>query len=274
MKLTEKESVQLKTVQLEMFRVIVDICEKLNLRYYLLVGTLIGAVRHKGYIPWDDDIDIGMMREDYEVFLKKAPELLPEHLFLQTVWTDKEYLMCFAKIRNSETTYIEKTVAHRKINHGVFVDIFPLDYYPEEPSEQKKFDFKMKVYEARICAEFALENRSRKTKIIEAILKCIYPSVRRVIEKKEELIQSVQNSKLVANHGGFKEETAPAEWYGEGVTVTFEGLQATAPTEYHKLLTQIYGDYMTPPPEEEREGHHYTVAIDFEKPYTEYMDIK
>ena len=110
MKVSDKESNQLKAIELDIFKTIICICEKLNLRYYVIGGTLIGAIRHKGFIPWDDDIDIGMTRKDYNVFLKEAPKLLPEHLFLQTIWSDSEYLNCFAKVRNSNTTFIEKPV--------------------------------------------------------------------------------------------------------------------------------------------------------------------
>ena len=126
---TNEESFKLKAKELEIFKVIIDICDRLNLRYYVIGGTLIGAIRHKGFIPWDDDIDIGMMRKDYDIFLREAPKYLPEQYFLQTVWSDPEYLNCFAKVRDSNTTFVEIPVAKRKINHGVFVDVFPLDYY-------------------------------------------------------------------------------------------------------------------------------------------------
>ena len=97
---------QLQVAVLDIFKEFLCVCEKLNLKYYLLGGTLLGAVRHKGFIPWDDDIDVGMLREDYEVFLAHAQELLPDHLFLQTYKTDPGYHHVFAKIRNSNTTFL------------------------------------------------------------------------------------------------------------------------------------------------------------------------
>ena len=132
MTLTPEQVSALKQVELDIFVEIINVCDKLKLRYYVVGGTLLGAVRHKGFIPWDDDIDLGMLREDFNIFLEKAPALLPDHMFLQTIWTDSGYLAPYAKVRNNNTTFIESTVAHQNMNHGVFVDIFPLDYYPED----------------------------------------------------------------------------------------------------------------------------------------------
>lgn len=271
MKLTSQQLKDLKRVELDILVVILDICEKLHLRHYLLGGTLLGAVRHQGFIPWDDDIDIGMTREDYNVFLAEAPALLPEHLFLQTIWTDPGYVSCFAKVRNSNTTFVESPVAHRQMNHGVFVDIFPLDYYPEGHRAQQQLIRKKRFYEHRIVSEYHLPYLRFKHKLYYNALRILAPSLKKVLRKQEKLFCSVPKSGKLANYGGYVEETAPIEWYGDGVTVVFEGMPLTAPTEYDKLLTQIYGDYMTPPPEDKREGHHYVDVIDLDKPYTEYM---
>lgn len=136
---------QLKVVELEMLKEFISVCKKLNLRYYALGGTLLGAVRHKGFIPWDDDIDIGMPRADYEIFIRKAQTLFPDHLFIQSIHSENDYLMCFAKLRNSHTTFIESSLRDFKINHGIYIDIFPLDFYPEKLSEHKRFWIKKKT---------------------------------------------------------------------------------------------------------------------------------
>ena len=121
---------KLKGIELQLLDAFVSACEQLNIDYYILAGTLIGAVRHKGFIPWDDDIDIGMFRKDYDIFLEEGQKLLPKDVFLQTFITDKEYPTYFAKLRKSNTTFIEKSVSKLKMNHGVYLDIFPLDYFP------------------------------------------------------------------------------------------------------------------------------------------------
>lgn len=274
MEYTRAELEALHAVETEILISYIDICKKLNLRYYLIGGTLIGAIRHQGFIPWDDDIDIGMPREDYEIFLKEAQALLPEHLFVQTIWTDREYLQCFAKIRNSNTTFLETTAAKHNINHGAFIDIFPLDYYPDDPKAQRRIDKKRSVYTARVSARYARPTRrSPQAFLLTIALRLIYPSYRYVLKKRDKLFKSIPKSRLLANYGGFdgQREIVPASWYGQGVPVTFEGLQVIAPTQYHEILTHIYGDYMQLPPEEDRVGHHYTDVLDLKTPYTAYI---
>ena len=124
--------------ELELLRLFVRLCEQLQLRYYLVCGTALGSVKYEGFIPWDDDVDVAMPREDYEVFLEKAPSLLPEGIFLQNYRTDPAFPQIFSKLRNSNTTYIEKSAAALPINHGIFMDIFPLDGYPELPKERRR----------------------------------------------------------------------------------------------------------------------------------------
>ena len=121
---------KVQNAELDILKEFIEICRKINVRYYVIDGTLLGAVRHQGFIPWDDDIDIGMFREDYEKFVALAPQVLPECLFLQTYRTDEEYYRNSGKIRNSNTTMIETVVKDLRMNHGVFIDIFPLDNYP------------------------------------------------------------------------------------------------------------------------------------------------
>lgn len=144
MNLTDEEMLRLKACEVSMLKEFIEICEKLGLRYYALYGTLLGAVRHQGFIPWDDDIDVGMMREDYEVFVREGQKYLSEHLFLQTYESDPEYISGYAKIRDNNTTFIETSVKSRKMNHGIFIDIFPLDSFSDK-----------NLYWFRVCvAEF------------------------------------------------------------------------------------------------------------------------
>ena len=100
-----------------------------------------------------------------------------------------------------------------------------------------------------------------------------YPSTKKVIQKREELYQSVPQSGILANHGGAwgQKEIVPAQWYGEGAVLQFEGMEVIAPIQYHDWLTQVYGDYMQLPPIEKRVGHHYADVIDLDKSYTEYI---
>jgi len=114
----------------------------MNLTYYISYGTLLGAIRHKGFIPWDDDIDVCMPRGDYDRFIKEGSEYLPENYFIQTMESDPKYALNFAKLRDSNTALFEKHVLDVDINHGVFIDIFPVDGYIK--GQNKVLDLRVK----------------------------------------------------------------------------------------------------------------------------------
>lgn len=260
-----------------MLKAFVGACKKLNLRYYLLGGTLLGAVRHKGFIPWDDDIDVGMPREDYERFIKEGHTVLPTHLFIQDVSTDPEWCFNFVKIRNSNTTFVECSTKNMYINHGVFLDVFPLDYYPMGKMKERLFNFKKDLMWCRICDRLYLpDSKTASVKMLIFLSKIVYPSLKRTVRKRDRLLCSVKSSDKLANFSGAwgKKEVVPKEWYGDGVMLEFEGVSVRAPLEYGKWLTRVYGDYMTLPPEDKRCGHHYTEKVDFEKTYKEYLKEK
>lgn len=269
MELNHQQLKELKTVELELLRTFMDVCRRLGLRYYVLGGTMLGAVRHGGFIPWDDDIDVGMLRQDYEILLSKGQALLPEGLFLQSFVTDPEYPANFAKLRNSRTTFVEAGLKNRKINHGVYIDIFPLDFYPDKG--QRCFSIRKDLLSLRISTTFAVGGMKTSTKLVRLASRLLYPTVKGALQKRERLFKSVTQGAKIANHCGAwdKKEIVPAHWYGEGVTMAFEDLQVTVPTHYHNWLTQVYGDYMQLPPEDKRVPHHYVEAFDLTKAYTE-----
>ena len=129
----------------ELLQLVINVCEKRNIKYFLVCGSALGAVKYHGFIPWDDDIDIGMPRLDYNRFLEIAPNELPNWCFLQNFRTEKMFPQIYSKLRNSHTTFIEKGLAHVSINHGIYIDIFPIDGHPKSQLSQKIFEFKMKV---------------------------------------------------------------------------------------------------------------------------------
>lgn len=274
MEVTPKQMEELKNIELDIFRSFIEACEKLNLKYYVIGGTLLGAVRHKGFIPWDDDIDVGMPRKDYEKFIANGQKHLPEGLFVQTFDTDPEYPANFAKIRNSGTTFVEYSIKDRNINHGVYIDIFPLDFYPEKG--ERLFGIKKLLLTLRITDAFTPSNMKLKTKAVRCLTRVLFPNVIGAVKKRERLFKSVTEGKYIANHCGAwgKKEIVPADWYGEGTSLMFEGIEVSAPLHYHNWLTQVYGDYMQLPPEEKRVPHHFVDVIDLEKPYNYYTERK
>lgn len=264
---------RLKDCQLSMLRAFIAICEKHNLTYFLIGGTALGAVRHNGFIPWDDDIDVALPREDYEKFLAVAQADLPEGLFLQTSKTDPEYMTCFSKIRDSRTTFWESSAKHLDINHGIFIDIFVLDGCEDYDLYEKKARF-LKI---RTLSRYKFK-RSFKEKIGCILAALRYPSAKSARDRLMALWKEIPyaTSEYVVSYGGAygKKEVLPKEIFGEGSEGTFEGLTVRLPAKIDEYLTRIYGDYMQLPPEEKRIAHHFCEVIDPNTPYTEYTKKK
>ena len=259
---------KLKKVELDILRQFIEVCEKLNLKWFMLYGSCLGTVRHHGFIPWDDDIDVGLMRDDYEVFLEKAPSLLPENYFLQTAKTDQDYSMNYAKIRRSDTTFIEKTVKDFNINHGIYVDIFPITEY--RPSII--FDMKAKFYSICVSKAYNFEDRGCFAKrAAKGVLRVFIKDYRVARDKKEQLFRKAEKkgSGAVSTFCG-NGEIMPRDLFDTVEKMSFEGIEVNVPGKWDEYLTLLYGDYMTPPPEKERTTHHYTEIIDPEKSYKEY----
>ena len=122
---TEEELEKIQALEIDALKIIVEICEQLEVEYFLIGGTTLGAIRHGGFIPWDDDIDIGMTRKNYIRFLEEAPKYLPKGYFLQTPYNEKNNPYYYSKLRIDGTLFVEYCNHKVKMNHGVYVDIFP-----------------------------------------------------------------------------------------------------------------------------------------------------
>ena len=273
---------QLKEKEIELLKCFIEVCQKYGLTYFLAEGSCLGAVRHKGFIPWDDDIDVAMPRPDYDKFLKVAQNELPEHIFVQTKETDKEYPLSFAKLRNSNTTFVERSMKNLDINHGIYIDIFPLDGYPKNIIKKYIFIFKKYLYSFRISYLFNLSKAKRKItikylikKLMKGLSKVLYKDINTAVQKREKLYKKYryENSELIANNASpwEQKEVMPKEYYGKGTEGIFEGISVNLPENYHAYLSSVYGDYMELPPVEKREGHHYFTEIDINKSYREYV---
>lgn len=269
---------KLKKKELEILKSFIDVCKKMNLTYFIAYGTAIGAVRHKGFIPWDDDIDVCMPRSDYEIFIKNAKNFLDEKYFIQTIQTDPLYALNFAKLRDSSTTLVEKHVIDIDINHGVFIDIFPLDGYKKGEN---------KILDLRITSNpiFAQEDKNKITNTINSFnQKLVYKIAETIPNKlKTDLsklalpknVLSYENAEYVACLvDSFYIIPIKKEIFGKGTTLKFEGLDVNLPENYDAYLKSIYGDYMKLPPKEQRKNHHNFHICDCEKSFRFYEDIK
>ena len=162
---------ELQKTELDLFCCFAEACEKLNLNYFLVCGSALGAARHQGVIPWDDDFDVGMYREDYNKFMELAPAILPEGIFLQNYKTDPAFPYVFAKLRNSNTTFVQTLMSDLNINHGVYIDIFPLDGYPEDAREQKKLATQKARYVRRLNCAFSTKPKTLRGKLVRAFFR-------------------------------------------------------------------------------------------------------
>lgn len=268
---------ELQTVEFDMLKQIAAVCEKLGVRFYLLCGSALGAVKYGGFIPWDDDIDIGMLRSDYELFISKAQELLPKHLFLQTFRTDKGYSNIFAKLRNSNTTMIESSASGLRINHGAYIDIFPLDGYPKEKRKQNGFERCKRLFLKLLSCNYSVKRQgfSRVSNRLMRMLG-IHHASRIILTKYESMLLKypTESSEIICNHGNWQGrlEYFPSTLYGEGKAVDFEGRSFLVPFDIDTYLSTKYGDWREEPEEEKRKSHHIYDVIDTTLPYTSYTN--
>lgn len=268
---------ELQKVELDLLKNFISVCKQLNLRWYLVCGTALGAVKYGGFIPWDDDVDVALPRKDYEVFLEKAQSMLPAGIFLQNYKTDSLFPQLYSKLRNSNTAYIEKSVAHLDMNHGIYIDVFPLDGYPSDKKEAELLEKKIRLCRLKLSCAYNL-NFSIKEKLFYSFERMLgyHKRTDRTAEKFGRIISaySTDESDIWCNHGNWqgKLEYAPREQYGEGADAFFEGIKVRVPEKYDEYLTQKYGDWRADLPDDKKVGHHYYSVCDTEKSYTLYID--
>lgn len=260
----------------ELLEMFVGICEKWEIPYYLVCGSALGAVKYQGFIPWDDDIDVGLLRKDYKRFLKVAPGELPEWCFLQNYHTEPNFPHTFTKMRNSNTAFIETCNIGLGIHQGINIDIFPLDGRPEGKQKWRMFQFRQKMYNwMRFCIFRNDPNLKIRTRNALFRLMGFHHRIPLVQEKIERMYctYTPEQSEVWCNYGNWQGELeyAPKWHYGEGTWATFEGLRVRIPENYDAYLTQKYGDWRKDPPLEKQQTHHSTTIIDTEKSYKCYL---
>lgn len=266
---------QIQEKVFHLLQVYVEVCDELKLPYFLVCGSALGAVKYGGFIPWDDDIDVGMFREDYEVFCQKAPLLLPQELFLQNYCTDPAFPAIYSKLRDSTTTCVETSVASLPMNHGLCIDIFPLDGYPKERKQQRRLERKKTLF-VRLLSVSCLRPERWKDMLVKPLRAVgIGRHSASIADAYTKCISewSVKNSEIVANHGNWqgKLEYHNKAVYGDGAHAVFEGLPVRIPECFDKYLAQKYGDYRKDPPIEKQKSHHQYLYLDPCNPYTDYL---
>ncbi len=264
----------LHQVDLNIIKNVVAVCDRNNLKYYMLGGTMLGAVRHKGFIPWDDDTDFGMPRKDYEKFLKIAPIELPSHLKVVNYRNTPEYMYYITRVLDTRTKVIEERIGNDTRYTNASIDIFPVDGTPNNGISRRIYFLRVLTHRAlmSLCYKDSID-RKRPRSLPERMF--LWIMERLPIEKittpyKEKCKidkllrkQKVEGSKYIGNiMGAYRtREIVPAEFYGQGKMYPFEDMELRGMDMYDEYLTYTYGDYMQLPSEDKRKTHFKIVSI-------------
>lgn len=276
LEMTDEEIMRqdIRKVQLNILTKLDEVCHKHGLHYYLAFGTCLGALRHKGFIPWDDDIDVLMPYADTKKLIELQNEFGDKY-FVQNRKTDPGYPSIAMRLMDCDTTYIEKEIVDLKIKKGICVDIYP--YYECSPNKIIRTIDILRSHLLKVL----VNNRPplNHGKILRWASKAIlffYSEKRRLnkIEKLEYRLSSVKGNEILDYFGQditlFTAISYPKEWFAEPRKLSFEGILFDGATEPEKYMTKRYGDYMKLPPKEDQIFHHTYIKIDPYKSYIEY----
>ena len=250
------------------------VCKKLNITYYLFAGTLLGAVRHQGFIPWDDDLDVLMPREDYRRLLREGPGVLDtERFFLQGEFSE-HFPMFFSKLRLNGTTCLEKYVPKDPlIHHCVYMDIFPCDNaYGSKAGRLLQFAASKVVIAKGLYAE-GYDTDSTLKKVFMTLCRCLpMKPFHRIVTGPKETKKQVHCYLGGARRMG--KSTFPASAFAKTVALPFAQGTYSAPEGYARVLEILYRDYMTIPPEADRKCKEHTILVDLTRSYEHYKTYR
>ena len=275
---------ELQEELLKLLKEFIRVCDKHHLRYFMVGGSCLGAARHEGFIPWDDDIDVGMPREDYDKFVKLQSEYEGTPYFIQTWQTDPHYTYNYGKLRDSSTTFIETYFWKHRINHGVWIDIFPIDGISlTDNKPYKKYAHKIKYVWMQSFLSYIpqlIRSVRKETWLTDILLNIaaglFYPFDIAHYRRKhvEKFLRKVPYDKavLVANMGGInaKKEAMPKTLFEEFTKLKFEDIEVNVPKDYDKYLTLLYNDWRKWPPKEKQVGHHYVKGYSLTQDFRSY----
>lgn len=259
---------RLQLVQLEILSTFDSLCRKLGLRYSLAYGTLLGAVRHKGFIPWDDDIDVCMLRHDYDLLIEHAAELLPSNYFLQSVYSDPKYPLDFAKLLLTDESLSVTETKKLEITHGIFMDIFPIDAC----SNSRLVDWfdRLDISIARVLCFSTIDEQFESSFIREQVKRVASKVTKRWgtqafvehidnIRRKRNSIHNTQSYYYYSGDSPLKYDwdcRLPISLMNDLIELEFEGRLFPCIKQYDDFLTCVYGDYMKLPPMDLRKPSH------------------
>lgn len=255
---------QIREVQTEVLKEVIFFCNSNNLEYFITGGTLLGAVRHAGYIPWDDDIDLIMPRKDYDIFIKTFNISRTDRFKVLSIAYDKLFPYTYAKAVDSNTVLEEDNGFNYPIN--VYVDIFPLDNLTDDIKCALRTYYTILFYLKLLNVKKA--NLSDKKTFLKTLIirimktllsKIEYYEITNRIDKKSKKYADEKTGKYVGVMSLLayrKSEIVEADIFSKSLYLTFEGIPVKAPIGYDKYLNSLYGNYMKLPPIEKQVTHH------------------
>lgn len=264
-----------QNVLIELWTVFDDICKRHDIPYQLFAGTALGAVRHQSIIPWDDDLDVVMLRSDYQHFMKIASEELHSGQYYLQVEFSSHWPMFFSKLRKNNTTCLERYHPRDpEMHQGIYIDIFPCDNLSDHSLIRKLQFLSSKIVIAK--------SLSRRGYLTDSLLKKLFMALCRLLPTAPfqylTILPGKKNSQWVHTFlGGAKDYSKniyPRQWFSETVLLPFCHSTAPVTAYYNVLLTQLYGDYMTPLPLDQRDYKTHAELVDTEKSYEAYLDMQ
>ena len=253
---------EIQQMELGIMEYIHEVCQKIGVKYFLAYGSLIGAVRHKGFIPWDDDMDICMLREDYEKLQDYLIANPDERYEVMSYKNNLNYVYPFMKVQDNHTYLLEEDVRIDS-NMGIYVDIFPVDGYEDDADFKNKMT---KLIKKRQLSCYTFKGITNTKSLLNSLIRYVsvvifyFTNTNKYVEQIDELAKS----RAVADYEQvdyliYKDMNKPVwkrEWLEQVIVGTFEGEEFMIPKHYHEILTSDYGDYMQLPPLEQRVSHH------------------
>ena len=253
---------EIQQMELGIMEYIHEVCQKIGVKYFLAYGSLIGAVRHKGFIPWDDDMDICMLREDYEKLQDYLIANPDERYEVMSYKNNLNYVYPFMKVQDNHTYLLEEDVRIDS-NMGIYVDIFPVDGYENDANFKNKMT---KLIKKRQLSCYTFKGITNTKSVLNSLIRYIsviifyFTNTNKYVAQIEELAKSRKVSDYEeVDYLIYKDMNKPVwrrEWLEQVTTGTFEGKEFMIPKNYHEILTSDYGDYMQLPPVEQRVSHH------------------
>ena len=266
-------SYDIRTLQLHILgnlMAVDKVCREHGLQYYIYNGTMLGAVRHKGFIPWDDDLDIAMPREDYETFITHANEWLPEPYEFVSYETDSSYPLPFGKVQDASTTLIERP--HLPYLGGLYIDVFPLDGVPDNALRHRLHLLRYEVLKKLVYMAYRDPYRHGRGPSCWLPLLCRkiigQQRLQRVTRRLLRKYPFSESNKVCVFDDGFK-GIVDKQVLGLPTPVVFESHEVMGVEHAHEYLTHMYGDYMAIPPHDDQKQHCF-YYVDFDKPYNTY----